>query len=40
VIGIAFIIASEQIGSSAKRGSIIHSGYVGDLPKSGSTGSR
>jgi hypothetical protein len=40
VIGIAFIIASEQIGSSAKRGSITDSGYVGDLPKSGSTGSR
>jgi len=32
VIGIAFIIASEQIGSSAKRGSITDSGYVGDLP--------
>jgi len=40
VIGFAFIVAGERIGSSEKRASITDTGYMGDLPKSGTTGSR
>jgi hypothetical protein len=40
VIGFAFIVAGERIASSEKRASITDTGYMGDLPKSGTTGSR